>query len=172
MSPCEPQCLICKMGPMAASVSKVVVGLSKKMHVTRLAALLAHRKNEINVCYYCYHYFCTPSVWPRDDTRIVEKMKVLFEQGGVWDEFSDSFQKRVGNRSRVGFALYDYGIRPGHSRSPEPSSLPLLFETWEGDEKGRVPKRSSWGRHGHRHTENQRHVSWQGRPRQFIIILS
>lgn len=124
---------------MAASISKVVVGLSKKMHITQLTAFLAHRKKEVNVCYYCCLYFCAPSVWPGDDTRIAEEMKVLFEQGGVWDEFSDSFQKRVGNRSRVGFALCDYGMGPGHSHSPEPSSLPLLFETWEGVRKGECP---------------------------------
>lgn len=81
---------------------------------------------------------------------MVEKMKVLFKQ--VWDEFSDAFQRRVGNRSRAGFALCDYGIRPRHSCSPELYSLPLFLETWEGGEKGRMPKCSSWDRH--RHTEN------------------
>lgn len=73
-----------------------------------------------------------PVAWPRDDTMIVEKMKVLFKQGGVWDEFSDGFQRRGGNRSRVGLALCDYGIRPGHSFPPRLYPLPLLFETREG----------------------------------------
>lgn len=95
-----------------------------------------------------------PRARPGDDTMIVEKMKALSKQGGVWDELSDGFQRRAGNRSRVGLALCDYGIRPGHSCSPEPfSSLPLLFETWEGE----MPKCSWWGRHRHMYREPRTH---------------
>lgn len=86
-----------------------------------------------------------PGAQPRDDTMVVEKMKVLYERGGVWDACPDGFQGRVGNRSRVGLALCDYGIRPGHSSSREPYSRPLLCETWEGA----MPTCARWGRHRH-----------------------
>lgn len=117
------------------------------MLIKHLAELLARRRNWSCDCY----SFCIPSARPRDDVPLTERMKGLYKQGGVWDEFSAGFQSRVGNRSRVGLILCDYGIRPGHSCSPEPYSLPLLFEAWEGDEKRRVLKCSPWGRH--RHTE-------------------
>ena len=90
-----------------------------------------------------------PIAWPRDDTMMVEKMKVLFKQGGVRDEFSDGFQRRVGNRSRVGLALCDSGIGPGHSFPPKLYPLLLLFETWAGE----MPKCASWGRHRHTYRE-------------------
>lgn len=81
---------------------------------------------------------------------IVERMKALYKQRGVWDEFSDGFQRRVGNRSRVGLALCNYGVRPGQSCClTEPYSLALSFESWGRDDKGRVSKCSSWGRHRH-----------------------
>jgi len=49
----------------------------------------------------------------------VERMKALCEQKGVWDEFSDGFQRRERNRPRVGLALRDHGVRLG-SPVPEP----------------------------------------------------
>lgn len=74
------------------------------MHIKYLAELLAHRRNWRDGCCDCCS-FCIPSASPRDDALLIERMKGLSKQGGVRDEFSDGFQRRVGNRFRVGLTL-------------------------------------------------------------------
>ena len=66
-------------------------------------------------------------------------MKALCKQGRVCDEFSDGFQRRVGNRSRVGLALWDYGIRPGQSCSLSPTLLLFHLRVGDGMIRGECP---------------------------------
>ena len=145
----QPHHLVCHFGWVSLSLNassvkweqwhhlshRLLRGWSKNMYIKHLAEVLerAHWKNSISVC--SYGCFCIPSVWPKDDAMIVERMKVLYKEAGVWDEFSDGFQRRVSNTSRVGLTLRDYGIRPGHSCSPEPYSFFCLKlgKGWEGE---------------------------------------